>query len=677
MEGENPEFALGKGYYWVGSRALADNLQCNPYLLVEGDEAVVFDPGSTLDASEVMHNIATIVPLEKVRYVVLHHQDPDLASAVPVMEAAGMKFTVVTHWRTWSLVRYYGVKSPVYLVDEHGYSLGLAGGRRLQFIPTPYLHFPGAVATYDKGAKYLLSSDLFGAFAARWSLYADDGYLEGMKAFHEHYMPSNDILRPVMEFFLGLDIDMILPQHGSIIAKDVRRHILALRDLECGAMMRPIKKDLAASGGYQTPAEELLVRIGALFGDGARDAVVGRLGISYDPAARRIVDFGVTGEALWNGLAEAIYLEKGMSSLTVLEPLVSRLCTEFSISKPAIYMGALSDAEKASAALAGEVDRLTRMMTELNQTVSQTKDSFLRDAVTGLYTEAFFRSFIDEQVAMLFDEGGVEDDSLAVFGIDEGMATIELHYGPKEVEEILRGVARILRDTKSATQPAFRLYGATFALWLPRLEFHEALKICEAIRKKVQSSKAFIEPITVSAGIVAVAEIRRESADPSIAGNALVDVGIRRLRLAKKRGGDTICTSSDLSVADNAKARILVVDDDPVNSDVLKTFLENASYSVSLAEDGAEALEKIVKEGYDLVISELMVPKMDAFALKEAMSHRSGTKDIPFVLLSHLKDEKTVVRAGGLGIIHYLRKPYMMAEVLGIVENLVAGGESR
>jgi len=282
--------SLGSGYSWVGVGDIESNLQCNPYLLVEGDEAVLFDPGSVLDVERVAANVASIVPLDKVKYVVLHHQDPDLASAVPRLEALGMHFTIVTHWRTWSLVRFYGVTSPAYMLDEHGYSLTLATGRSLQFIPTPYLHFPGAVATYDKKAKYLLSSDLFGAFQPSWSLYADENYMEGMKAFHEHYMPSHEILKPVMEIFSCLELSAILPQHGSIIVNNIPDHIEALKALKCGTMLGPVVALQASEGGYRLPVEKALHRIASIYSRDVAAALGDKLGIEFDMATGALID---------------------------------------------------------------------------------------------------------------------------------------------------------------------------------------------------------------------------------------------------------------------------------------------------------------------------------------------------------------------------------------------------
>jgi len=568
--------ALGGGFFWVGNSLLTENLICNPYLLVEGGEGILFDPGSTLDAKDVRASVASILPLDKIRYVVLHHQDPDLAAALPYMEAAGMKFTIVTHWRTWSFLRFYGITSPVYLVDEHGYALRLSSGRTLQFIPTPYLHFPGAIATYDRQSKFLLSSDLFGAFSERWSLYADDGYREAMKRFHEHYMPSNEILRPTMDLISCLELEAILPQHGSIIKENIPSYIDTLKNLECGLAL----------------------------------------------------ESGLRGEK----------------------------------TKPDYQ------------ALGEEVTRLKELNEQLQKAATLVNEVQMRDSTTGLYDETFFKEFIDEQASLRFYAEGVEDDVLAVFGIDEGMARIEYQYGPKEVEAILKGVARILQDGKAATQPVFRLHGTTFALWMPRIVFHKAVELCETIRTSVEASKSFIERITVSAGLVAVAEIRSTILDPAEAGATLAEAGVKRLRIARKRGGNTICTSSEVGTETQSRAKILVVDDNQIHAGVLKTFLENNDYTVSIAQDGGKALSMVAEEGFDLIISELMVPKVDGFMLKDSLAAKSGTKDIPFILVSHRKNENSVRRAYGQGVDHYLQKPYLMAELLGIVHNMTSGG---
>lgn len=239
------------GIYWVGSSNENLGLDCNPYLIVDNGEGILFDPGSVLDFETVYNNIIKMIPLEQIKYVVLHHQDPDFCSSVPLFEKAGAKFQIVTRWRAAILIKHYGVVSPFYIINENEFKLRLNSGREFVFIPTPYLHFPGAFVTYDLNSKILFSSDLFGTFSYNWKLFADDSYIEKMKMFHEHYMPSNEIIRPVMEKLLLIDIAMIAPQHGSIIKDNVVNHIKVLRDLECGEYLKDTKKEIAKNGGYK------------------------------------------------------------------------------------------------------------------------------------------------------------------------------------------------------------------------------------------------------------------------------------------------------------------------------------------------------------------------------------------------------------------------------------------
>ena len=64
---------IAKNIYWVGGRGQQGGLNCNPYLLVDEEEALLIDPGSVLDFEDVLENVLSIVPLEKIKYVILHH----------------------------------------------------------------------------------------------------------------------------------------------------------------------------------------------------------------------------------------------------------------------------------------------------------------------------------------------------------------------------------------------------------------------------------------------------------------------------------------------------------------------------------------------------------------------------------------------------------------------------
>lgn len=229
---------IAEGVYWVGFHDEAAGFHCNPYLIVDGEEAVLIDPGSIPHYPLVLNKVVSVVELPKIRYIIAHHQDPDLCAAIPKFEEVINRPTsVVTHTRAAVLIAHYGLKSDFYHVDREGWQLTLKSGRRLRFIFTPYLHFPGAFVTYDEKTRTLFTSDLFGAFSFDWHLYAGEYYIEAMKAFHENYMPSREILASAMRKLKKLDIKLIAPQHGSLIDKNILEHIEALENLECGDYM--------------------------------------------------------------------------------------------------------------------------------------------------------------------------------------------------------------------------------------------------------------------------------------------------------------------------------------------------------------------------------------------------------------------------------------------------------
>ena len=110
--------AIGEDLYWVGINRQESGLHCNPYLIDAGEDAALFDPGSPLDFPYVYDKVTGIVPLENLKYIILQHQDPDLAASTPLFEQAGASVTIITHWRTAQLVKYYGVTSPFLFVSQ-------------------------------------------------------------------------------------------------------------------------------------------------------------------------------------------------------------------------------------------------------------------------------------------------------------------------------------------------------------------------------------------------------------------------------------------------------------------------------------------------------------------------------------------------------------------------------
>jgi flavorubredoxin len=227
--------------FWVGFYDEEADFHCNPYLLVDDQDVVLIDPGSIPHFPIVMRKVIDVVRPEEITWIIAGHQDPDVCGNLPVVEEVVNRrdLKIAAHSASIRFIRHYGIRSEFFPVDENGDALTLASGRVLQFIATPFLHAPGAIATYDVKTRSLFTSDLFGALSQDWSLFAKGDFLEGMAAFHRHYMPSNAVLRNCLERLEKLEIDRILPQHGSILERDdIPRAIEHLKSLPCGNDLR-------------------------------------------------------------------------------------------------------------------------------------------------------------------------------------------------------------------------------------------------------------------------------------------------------------------------------------------------------------------------------------------------------------------------------------------------------
>lgn len=662
---------IGNGIYWVGGCAQDGGLHCNPYLIIDGDEAILIDPGSVLDFEDVFENVCGLIPLEKIKYVILHHQDPDFCASVPLFEKAGGKFKIVTHWRTQTLVKYYGIRSEYYIINENDFKLTLASGRTFGFVLTPYLHFPGAFTTYDYQTKILFSSDLFGAFSYEWSLYAKDDYLEKMKTFHEHYMPSNSILRPVMEVFLGMNIVMIAPQHGSIIKENMGSYIKALRDLECGTLLNPIKRDLVKSGGYMAICSSVLKRLGTIFNRDSVLEVVAELDLTLDENLN-ITDYNYTGNVLWNMIFERVLARKGLTWLMVIEPLTQTLSKEYDIPMPDVFESYLKKAENEASNLNEENRMLKEINSRLESSIQVSQNKLIRCDITGLYNFDFFKNYLANEINSIITDQSEQNPGLIYISLDQ-LEEFEYVYGNDEVEEALKNVVFILNDLKEGNEVLFRLQGYSFACYIPQTSKEGSLAFAERIRNTIASSEKFIESISASIGLVCLDEIKEKEDYVNHPDRTLYSIAAMRVKLAQNMGRNIVCSQSSLDDYQVDIGKILLVDSDEINVDVLKISLENINYRVITASDGQEAAKIAMDIIPQLIISEVMIPKMDGFLLREELLSNSNTKNIPFIFLSYLKSDESVLRASSLGVEHYFKKPFMLSELIGVIRNKIKG----
>lgn len=120
-----------------------------------------------------------------------------------------------------------------------------------------------------------------------------------------------------------------------------------------------------------------------------------------------------------------------------------------------------------------------------------------------------------------------------------------------------------------------------------------------------------------------------------------------------------------------ASKRILICDDDPVILRLLQVNLELEGYDVLLAHHGEDAIEVATAEHPDLVILDIMMPKLDGYQTCERLKANDETKEIPVVFLSAKAQQTDIERGKEFGVADYLTKPFDPNDLIDVVERLI------
>ena len=135
---------------------------------------------------------------------------------------------------------------------------------------------------------------------------------------------------------------------------------------------------------------------------------------------------------------------------------------------------------------------------------------------------------------------------------------------------------------------------------------------------------------------------------------------LRRWRAAEKRG--------------KTMAKILIVDDEAKIREVIREYAEFNHYETGEAEDGMQAVNMCLQEDYDLVIMDIMMPKLDGYS---ACKEIRKDKDIPIIMLSARGEEYDKLFGFELGIDDYVVKPFSPKELMARVAAVLARRKSR
>jgi DNA-binding response OmpR family regulator len=112
------------------------------------------------------------------------------------------------------------------------------------------------------------------------------------------------------------------------------------------------------------------------------------------------------------------------------------------------------------------------------------------------------------------------------------------------------------------------------------------------------------------------------------------------------------------------RKKILVVEDDLEQSELLCFNLKKAGFAIGTAADGIQALKKARSLSPDLILLDLMLPEMDGFAVCEILRRHPATASVPIIMLTALSSELARINGLALGANDYITKPFNLKDLI-------------
>jgi CheY-like chemotaxis protein len=119
------------------------------------------------------------------------------------------------------------------------------------------------------------------------------------------------------------------------------------------------------------------------------------------------------------------------------------------------------------------------------------------------------------------------------------------------------------------------------------------------------------------------------------------------------------------------QSTVLIVDDNPQNVELLQAFLETLPVKIVTAGDGVEALEKIEQHSPDLILLDIMMPRMSGFQVCRKIKSDPKTRDIQVLMVTALNELGDIEQASEVGTDDFVSKPVNRLELLTRVKSLL------
>jgi flavorubredoxin len=205
----------------------ANGSSYNSYLIRGSEGVCVMDTVKKEFSICFFERLERLCDYEEIKYIVLHHLEPDHSGALESLMAKAPQAKLIISGRAVMMLKGIIKKDVPYQTANTGDTISL-GDKTIEFLSTPFLHWPDTMSSYLHEDKILFSGDVFGSHYYDERLFDDKvgDFSYAFKYYYDHIMrPFKQYVLQALELYKNFDIDTIAPLHGPILRTNPQYYI--------------------------------------------------------------------------------------------------------------------------------------------------------------------------------------------------------------------------------------------------------------------------------------------------------------------------------------------------------------------------------------------------------------------------------------------------------------------
>ncbi|MBU1094792.1 MAG: hypothetical protein KKH01_10080 [Firmicutes bacterium] len=378
----------------IGPLIIERNVAYNSFLIQMKQLNILIDIPPIQVVKVFKTEIEQYIEIKKMTHIVIQQVNASTLDSLKELLVDGFRGIILTNQYFAKQLSSISKIVKIQVIDSMNCELVFKDQFIFKFIPMNFLPFPEMFMTYIPMNQALFSSSLFSSYYDGILLPSLNHIKNSIFSYHKSNMPNSTFLQEPLRIVHELNIKTIYPTMGYIITNQIIENIMEFEiQLDFYNNYQVFFYDDAGEKciNYREIINHMINHLQKSYPKiEILNAFVGT-SMNLQPDPLMLNKTTLDGYKLWHSFFENIYVKKGLSWITILEPLVNRYYSDYSIPKPNVYLSKFIEMSMRADSLKQSNDELVLHIEELNNEIENTMDRFMRCPITKLYNQDFFQ----------------------------------------------------------------------------------------------------------------------------------------------------------------------------------------------------------------------------------------------------------------------------------------------